>query len=187
MRKQIAAILIASALAGGCATEMPAHQSTFDNVVLLRGSEIPPLALGEFRLAPGMPAQIDTSISIRADSLKPTAGTFSQRLRQTLEAELSGAGKLDPNAGMILSGDLNRSEVSTGLPTGQAALGARFRLTHASGILFDQDVIAVEQWESSFFGAEAIPDAMNRYSGLYAKLVALLFRDPAFQAALQRR
>jgi hypothetical protein len=43
-----------------------------------------------------------------------------------------------------------------------------------------------ERWVSSFYGAVAIPMALNQYTGLYRKLVTRLLEDPEFVAAIKR-
>jgi hypothetical protein len=166
---------------------MPAHQPTFENVQLLRGADMPEMALGTFGLAPGVPAGLDKSISIRADSMKPPGGSFSQYLRQVLEAELSGAGKLNPAATITLSAELTKSEVSSNPPTGKGAVGARFKATRAGTIVFDREMAVSEEWPSEFFGVSAIPEAMNHYNGLYPKLVTKLLSDPDFRIAMKAK
>jgi hypothetical protein len=177
-------ILVACAFMGACATQLPEPTQTFDNVVRVRDSVAPALALGEFTRGPELSEQRDRSISIRADSLRPpSGGTFSGYLRATIESELAGAGKLDPASPYVLSGQLTRSEVSTSGSQSQGALAAQFRLTRNSEIVFDQEITVTEEWPSSFFGAVAIPEAMNHYTGLYPKLFGALLADPQFQAA----
>jgi hypothetical protein len=165
---------------------MAAHQQTFENVQLLQSAEIPPMALGDFKLAAGKPAIMNKALSIRADNLKPPTGaTFSQHLRQTFEAELTGAGKLNPAAPIVVSGELTRSEVVTNPPTGRAEVGARFKAVRSGVTVFDRELVVSEEWPSGFFGVEAIPEAMNHYNGLYAKLVTKLLSDPEFRQAIK--
>lgn len=157
---------------------------TFDNVQRLRESNTPALALGEFTRGPGLSAQDDRSISIRADSLRPpSGGTFSSYLGSVIQSELAGAGKLDPASAFVLSGQITRSDVSTTSAQSQAALAVQFRLTRGGVVVFDEEVAVSEEWPSSYWGIEAIPAAMNHYTGLYPKAFGALLADPEFQAA----
>lgn len=180
------ALIAACGLAVACATPLAPQQQTFENVQILQAKDIPQMALGEFKLAAGLPTGMDKSLGIRADSLTPPPGlTFSGYLKQTLEAELTGAGKLNPSAPVIISGDLTQSRVTTTGANSAGILGARFKITRNGATAFDKELVVNEEWPSSFFGAEAIPEAMNHYNGLYAKLVTKLLQDPDFRAAVR--
>lgn len=179
-------LVIALGLLGACATQLPSPTLTFDNVQRLRTAGLRPLALGEFTRGPEFSEARDRSIAIRADSLQPPQGdTFSGYLRDTIAAELTGAGLLDPTSTRILSAQLTRSEVSTFGSRSRGALSARFRLSNGQTTTYEKELLVEEEWQSAFFGAEAIPDAMNHYTGLYPKLLAALVADPEFRAAAQ--
>jgi len=176
--------ILACVWIAACATSLPPPTATFDGIQQLRAAEIAPLALGDFTRAPELPEARDKSIAIRADSLQPPkGGTFSSFLRQTIEADLKGAGRLDPAADRILSAQLTRSDISTFGSNSRGALGARFRVTQKSAIIFEKQVTVEEEWPSAFLGAVAITDASNHYTGLYPKLWAALLADPEFRAA----
>lgn len=184
IKRALGALAIACAALSGCATQLPAATLTFDNVQRLRETNTPALALGEFTRGPGLSAQADRSISVRADSLQPPGGgTYSGYLRSVIEQELTGAGKLDPASPFVLSGQLTRSDVSTTGEQSRGELGAQFRLTRNGAVVFDKEIVIVEEWPSSYWGFEAIPRAMNNYTGLYPKLFGALLADPEFQAA----
>lgn len=186
MRIKLALAALACGFAAGCSTPLALQQQTFENVQILAANDIPQMALGEFSLAKGLPASMDKSLGIRADSVTPPAGlTFSGYLKQTLEAELTGAGKLNPSAPVVISAELTQSRVSTTGANSTGALGARFRVTRNSAAAFDKELIVTEEWPSSFFGAEAIPAAMNHYNSFYPKLVTKLLQDPDFRAAVR--
>ena len=186
MRLRFALAALACGLAAGCSTPLALQQQTFENVQLLAANDIPQMALGEFALAKGLPAGMDKSLGIRADSVTPPAGlTFSGYLKQTLEAELTGAGKLNPSAPVVISGELTRSHVQTSGSNSSGELGARFHVTRNGTAAFDKELVVTETWPSSFFGAEAIPAAMNHYNGFYPKLVTKLLQDPEFRVAIR--
>lgn len=185
MRLVIAAAM--SLLAIGCATPpMAEQQPTLGNIQLLRGAEMPMLSVGDFALAPGVPAAVDRSIAIRANTLSAPAGSFSRYLAQTLTTELRGAGKLDATAPTVISGQLTRSEITTSPPTARGTVGARFIVTRGGRTIYDSELTASEDWDSSFIGAIAIPAAMDRYTALYPALVTRLLSDPDFRSAVQQ-
>ena len=186
MHVRIAFAAVACSLAVACATPLAPQQQTFENVQILRANDIPQMALGEFTLAKGLPASVDKSLGIRAESVTPPAGlTFSGYLRQTLEAELTGAGKLKPSAPIVVSGELTQSRVSTSGANSTGVLGARFHVTRNGSAVFEKEIVVTEEWPSSFFGVEAIPAAMNHYNGFYPKIVTKLLQDPDFRAAVR--
>lgn len=183
MKRFFWAALGLSVVLASCATQLPPPTSTFDNVRAVQASAIGPLALGAFAPAPSLPAGHDTGLGTRAETLKPPNGnSFSAYLRQTIEAELAGAGKLDPNATRVLSGELTRSDVSTTGAQSRGILGARFRLTVARATVFDKEIVVEDSWPSAFLGIVAITDAQNHYTDLYPRLFAALLEDSEFRA-----
>jgi hypothetical protein len=186
MRLKQALAALACSLATACATPLAPQQQTFENVQLLSAPDIPQMALGEFALAKGLPVSMDKSLGIRADSVTPPAGlTFSGYLKQTLEAELTGAGKLNPSAPVVISAELTQSHVSTSGASSNGVLAARFHVTRNGAVAYDKELVVTEEWPASFFGAEAIPAAMNHYNGFYPKLVTKLLQDTDFRAAVR--
>src|SRR4051812_48024681 len=106
MRHRHAAALLAALVLAGCArTPLGPPAAGMDALVALRASGIAPVALGEFRLAPGRPASMDQSIRARANVfLPPVGGSFAVYLGDTLAAQLRGAGLLDPAASVVVEG-----------------------------------------------------------------------------------
>jgi len=139
--------------------------------------------LGPFKLRAGLSSSIDESISVRgANTLKPPSGsTFSGYLRDVLMTELRAANKLDEASHVAITGELTASELDAGMSTGTATLGARFAVTGAGGVCFDKELVATDQWDSSFVGAVAVPTAFNHYTALYAVLAGKLLADPDFR------
>ncbi len=185
--RTLAAVVALALTATACALPpMVEQRPTLANLQTLRAKEIPGLAVGDFRLAQGLPARMDHAITIRASSLKaPGAGSFSGYLKQTLETELKGAGKLDAAAASTVRGELTQSQVSTGLPDSRGALAARFTVIRDGKTVYERELVVDKSWSSSFIGAIAIPEAMDRYTALYPDLVNALLTDPAFRAAVQ--
>lgn len=165
---------------------LPAHQPTLTNLQLLRSPDIPSLALGEFRLAPGLPERMDRSLAIRAEIIRaPGDGSFSSYLRQTLEAELTGAGKLDVASGTSISAHLTQSRVETRGDDGSAVLGARFIVSRGGQVIYNQEHVITDTWATTFLGGVAIPEAMDHYNALYPAIVSDLLRSDAFKRAVR--
>ena len=182
-------MLVLCALAGlalsGCAQSLGSHQPSLQAIEVIRTSAIPPIHVATFAVAPGHSDSMDKSVVIRSVNLSsPDNGSFAQYLQKTLETDLNAAGKLNPNSDFTLQGLLTESDVDSGIGTGSASLGAEFSLQKAGKTVFDKKLRVDSKWDSSFIGAEAIPDAMNQYSSLYDKLAVKLLSDDEFKAAL---
>lgn len=62
---------------------------------------------------------------------------------------------------------------------------ARFVVSKAGTVRYDQVKTIRYEWESSFAGAVAIPRAQQEYPNLVQRLLAILYTDQAFLDALQ--
>lgn len=185
MRRQAISLLALSALAlSACAVApVPPPQATFDNLQAIRDGRFAPLRVGEFTAGPGAPAAMDRKVTVRAGTQAAPSGSYARFLGETLEAELKSAGKLDPNAPLVVSGVLTRTHVDSTMPNATAELGARFTLRKNGAVAFDKTLEATSTWTSSFLGAIAITDAFNHYNALFSQLVTRLLSDPDFKAA----
>lgn len=182
------ALGLLTVLAGCAGIEIDATGPTASTVEALRSVPLAPARVTTFRLAPGKDAAMDTALGgLRGAGLAPAKGTWSRLLQDTLVAELTAAGLYDPTADSIIDGQLTDSQVDAAISTGTARLGAQFTVTRAGRVVFDKRLVVDDSWPSSFVGAVAVPEAMNRYGALYKKLVAQLVRDPDFQQALSSR
>ncbi len=182
------AIALAAVASVGCANvQLDATGPTPATVDKLRAADLAPSQLGKFQLAPGKPAELDTGLSgLRGNSASPAKGTWSQLLKDTLAAELRGAGLLDEKSSLVIEGQLLDSKVDAAIGTGTGRLAARFQVLRGSEKLFDKELVAEASWESSFMGAVAIPAAINQYGALYKTLVGKLIDDADFRRALKR-
>lgn len=150
----------------------------------LRGSSLPPMQVGDFALAPGKPASLDKSVTMRSITMtSPDDGSLAKYLGKAIEADLRAAGKLDPKSDLVIKGLLTDSQVDTGISTGSGSLSAKFSLLKRDRVVFEKDISINATWDSSFVGAEAIPAAINEYSSLFEKLSNRLLTDEGFQAA----
>ncbi|MCJ0763506.1 hypothetical protein [Variovorax terrae] len=182
------AMTLSMALLTGCARlKLSPPSASADNIQAARTANLPPLSVGEFSLAAGLPKSLDLSVSIRGSTLySPYQDSLAKYLQETLRAELTGAGLLDPASATMVSGQLMQNTVEAGADRGNATLGARFKLVREGQTVYDKTLTASDNWPSSFIGAVAIPEAVNRYTSLYRKLVNQLLKDSEFIQATKR-
>ena len=84
-----------------------------------------------------------------------------------------------------MSGKLTQSAVEAGASQGTASLGARVEVHRGGKRVYDKELVENDSWPPSFGGAIAIPEATNRYTALYQRLVGRLFADEAFKQAIK--
>ncbi|HEY2356198.1 MAG TPA: hypothetical protein VGH86_02015 [Phenylobacterium sp.] len=180
----IVLVALASTSLAACAVApVPPPQASMENIQAVRAGGFAPMRVGEFTPGPGAPSQMDKKVTVRAGSQAAPSGSYAKLLGETLEAELKGAGKLDPNAALTVSGVLTQTHVDSAMPDGSAKLEAHFTLKKNGAVAFDKTLAVDSTWKSGFIGAVAIPDAFNHYNGLFPQLVSKLLADPDFKAA----
>lgn len=176
-------------LLGACATAtLPEPMASASTVGVLRGANLAPASVGEFKLADGKPVALDQGLTggLRGSNITAPGGSFAQHLRATLVAELRSAGLIDDKSNTVITGQLTDSMVDAAIGTGTARLAARFVVRKDGKVTFDKELAITDSWESSFVGAVAIPLAIEKYGALYRGLVAKLTADPEFKLALGR-
>jgi len=177
-------IVLLAGLTAGCAQSLGAHQVTLEAVQALRADGVPTMRVGTFALAPGRNASMDKGVIIRSVNLtSPDGGSFAVYLAKALETDLRAAGKFDENSPLVVQGLLTDSNVNAGISAGDAVLGARFSLLRSGNAIFEKEITVRSNWDSSFIGAYAIPEAMHQYSALYDKLVLQFLTDADFRRA----
>jgi hypothetical protein len=171
----------------GCAqVKLGAVNPSIENIQAAKASGMPPVAVGTFVLAEGVPRSVDEAVSIRSNRFfSPYDSSFTKYLQETLAAELRAAGLLDANAATRITGQLTRSEVEAGTSSGTASLGAWFVVHRSDVVVYRKQLVEQDTWPSSFVGAVAIPDAANHYAALYRRLVAHLLTDEDFRKAMK--
>lgn len=113
----------------------------------------------------------------------PDNHSFALYLRDALESDLKAAGKFDASSPLSIQGELQDSQLTTGMSQGSATLAAHFSVLRAGQTVFDKQLSQVSQWDSSFVGAIAIPAAFNHYADQYGLLLQKLYADPDFKKA----
>ncbi|MGE5470629.1 MAG: hypothetical protein ACM3X0_07540 [Bacteroidota bacterium] len=183
---RLAGSLLLAGMLGACGTvQMGAPQASIDNIKLARSSGMAAVAVGSFVPAPGKEASLEGTVTLRAVSLAAPHGSFADYLKETLAAELRGAGLLDPAAKLKIDGVLIERRVDAGIGQGTGALSARFIVRRDGVLRYDRELAVNAEWESPFLGAVAIPAAINGFTQLFRSLVARLLADPEFIAAVK--
>jgi hypothetical protein len=67
---------------------------------------------------------------------------------------------------------------------GTAKISVRFSVENLGGVKFNKVITVNHEWESSFIGAIAIPNAQNNYPITVKKLISKLMLDKDFISAV---
>lgn len=185
---RLGAIALMGSLLFGCAAvKLPAPTASADNVQQLRSAAPAPLQTGKFALAAGKDAGMDKiQGGLRGSTVEAQSGSFSQYLKDQLLAELKAAGVYDERSTTVIEAQLTDSKLDAAIGTGTGRLAARFTVTRDGKKVYDKELAVSESWDSSFVGAVALPEAINRYGSFYRKLIAELFKDPEFRKAVAK-
>lgn len=180
--RYFALALVMLALEACVSPPAPQYQPAIDNTnVLIRQS--PKLGVGKFSAAAGVS---NHSLAVRGSQLTGGSdGTFSTYLHDAMVVELQTSGRYDAASQLQISGVLTRNELSSGVGTGTATVGAEFALTRNNEVCFKKTLVAEHKWDSSFIGAVAIPAAFGNYPTTVQKLLGELFADPDFITAVR--
>lgn len=180
-----AAIGFAVATLAACGTvPMGVPQASLDSIRLLRSAGIAPVGVGDFAPAPEMDKSLDAAAGVRATTLVAPGGSFAGYLKETLAAELQGAGLLAAGTDRTIAGWLTDRQLDAAIGRGQGRLAARFFVRRAGVVVYDRELAVAATWDSSFVGAVAIPAAINEFTALFRKLVLKLVNDPEFRTAV---
>lgn len=183
----IAGLVIASTLTGCAQIQLGAPVPSIENIQRAKAAGIVPVALGDFKLSPGRPLDLDQKVSVRSNSVfSPYGSSFARYLKETLATDLAAAGLLDPTSRSVIEAFLVDSQLD--VPTGQAKglVAARFVVNREGVKVYDKELSASASWQAPFVGVEAIPAAINEYGLLYRQLLTKLLQDDAFKSALKR-
>ena len=181
---RMAMIFVCTLSLGACATHnllMPMYVGSLQNLQTLRATGAQGFSVGNFADAPS--ANPPGSVRARIWILQPPNNeSFSGYLKEALISELESAGRYRADSSLSIGGVLldNRLDAS-GVNFGTAVLSVRFNVTNAGSTVYEKTLTAESRWDSSFFGAIAVPAAIRNYVGTFHKLLYQLFADPEFQ------
>lgn len=180
---RLLAVMAIALLATGCAMQAPRYQPSLDNVEALKKSSGPPVTVGAF----GVQAGAGGPIGLRGSPMSsPVGADYSAYLADALQRELTLAGKLDPKSKIEISGVLIKNDISAaGISTNSGEIEARIVVKNDGTQRFDKVKRADATWDSSFMGGIAIPKAQAQYPLIVQKLLAAIWADADFQAAVK--
>jgi hypothetical protein len=183
MQARIIALLsLALLFAGGCASTAPKYTPSLDNVAVIKNAGSPKAKVADFTITPDV-----NRVTLRGGALEsPINGSYGAYLADAIRQELDLAKALDPASTVEISGALLKNDVNVAnIITGSANLEARVVVKKDGQIRFDKVKSASMEWESSYFGATAIPRGMQNYPIAVQKLIAAIFADSEFLQALK--
>lgn len=175
--------MVLVAAIAGCATVAPNYHTSPESAQRLQTAGVHPAKIGDFTAEK---TASNTSIALRASTMDAAQGSYAKYLADAVKNELQLVNLYAPASATEISGVLIRNEMNTGLAvTGDGLIEARFIVRRDGNVRFDKTKMANITWDSNIVGAIAIPRAQQEYPRLVQKLVAELFSDPDFVAALK--
>lgn len=171
-------------LATGCSTMAPQYPASLDNVAVLK-NQGGTAKVAAFQSSPAK--ENNNPISLRGNSLQsPYQDSYANYLAEALKQELSLASKYSANSAIEISGTLLKNDLdASGFSTGKGIIEARIVVKNRDTVKYDKVKNAQHEWDSSFMGNIAIPNAVAAYPVLVSKLLAAIYADPDFTAALK--
>lgn len=178
----VAFVVFSLIIVTGCANvPLGAPAPVVSTVQAIKNSGVAPVAVGTFKPGAALKPANDKTASARGSTVySPVGKSFAAYLGEMLKTNLAAAGSLDNASGVVLSGELTKSELSSASSKGTGVLSAKFTVKRDNQVVYDQLQTVEAEWESSFMGAIAIPRAFNEYGDMYRKLVEKLFTDASF-------
>lgn len=182
---RLTGVLCAAAILQACAIPAGNFSPALDNVDALKRAAVRPSTVGVFTVRAGMEGA--TSIGLRGNPMSsPVGADYAAYLADAIKQELVLAGKWDPKSELSISGTLIRNDIAAGgFSTNSGEIEARFVVLRGNEQRYQATKRATASWESSFVGAVAIPKAQQQYPVLVQMLLAQLYADPEFIAALR--
>jgi hypothetical protein len=171
-------------LVTACSVVAPPYSPSVDNIQALKNAQAAQAHLGTFDSQASMSNVYP--VAVRANLMRsPVGDSFGPYLADAMTRELTMAGRLAPQSDIEVKATLLKNSVDAGLAKGEALVSARFVVTRAGTVRYDQVKTASAQWDSSFAAAIAVPKAVEEYPNAVQNLLAQLYADPAFIQAIQ--
>jgi hypothetical protein len=162
----------------------PPYSPSVDNIESLKSATSAHARLGAFESHPDV--KNPYPVPLRANSMRsPIGDSFGSYLADAMTKELTMAGKLAVQSDVEIKATLLENDIDVGLATGDATLSARFVVTRAGAVRYDQVKTARAQWDSAFAAMIAVPKAREEYPNAVQKLLGELYADPSFIRAIQ--
>lgn len=176
-------IVLAGFYISGCTMTTVQYQPDFNLVNEAKDSELPPLAVGEFTEASPSVNRISVRGSSMVSHFNKSYGAY---LKNALEEQLKQSNLWSDSANIVISGTLTKNDLNAaGASIGTADLAAEFIVTRDGSQVYQKAFSVHHEWDSSFVGAIAIPNAQNNYPVTVQKLITQFMTDPEFIAAVK--
>jgi len=175
-------IVTLSFLISACSIQAPPYDASIENVQTIKRAKVNQVNVGEIT----SPKKLN-SISLRGSSLSsPVDKSYGAYLSKALTSELKLAKIWSGVSSTIITGEILTNDIDiSSFSTGTGEISAKFIITRDGKELFNKIISAEHQFESSFMGAIAIPNAQESYIDLIQKLIKTLFEDDNFVTALK--
>ena len=181
MKKQLL-LLLSTFVFSGCSIMAPTYTPSVKSVQAIKNSNAASVNVAKATAAkPGL-----NKVSLRGNTLNSPYGDYSSYLEQALKKELTDAGLLDTKSNIVIGTQLTKNDIDPSISKGKGDLAARFTVVKNDQQVFEKEIAAHEEWESSFVGAIAIPNAINAYPTLVNQLVTNLFSDREFLKSISK-
>lgn len=171
-----------SLLVTACSMKAPPYQASMENVSTIKTAKIN----NQVNVSTISSNKKLDKISLRGSKMtSPVGASYGDYLSKALEAELKLAKLWSGVSSTVISGKLITNDIdATGFSKGYGDISAQFIITRNSEVIFDKVISAKLQFDSSFIGAIAIPNAQQSYVDLTQKLIKNLFSNKEFIKAL---
>lgn len=171
-------------LFSGCSIKSALYKPDFNSINELKTLSIKPMTVQRGNSQ----NQKINEITLRSAKMVSSYGeNFEDYLKISLEEHLMSANLFDKNSNLVITSTLLKNEVETGLvATGTADISANFTLKKDGKLIYDKTHTIHHEWESSFVGAVAIPNAVENYPIAIQKLINKLMTDNEFLIAIQK-
>lgn len=177
-------VFMAIVMASGCSSVAPQYQSDFSSINDLKEMDIQPLKSGSF-----LDHGSVNSITLRGGAMtSPYNNSYAEYLKKALEEDLKQSGHWDSGSEIVISGELISNELdASGFSVGESDISAKFVVSKNNDVIYNKIHSVHHEWESSFVGAIAIPNAQKNYPVAVQKLLRKFFLDNDLLAVLKNK
>jgi hypothetical protein len=182
MKKALFIVLTVS-LVSACSMNTVQYQPDFNLVNDMKDNNLQKMSIGDISSKnPDV-----NKVSIRGSSMVSTFNnSYAKYLEVALREQLQQANLYDSSSSISIVGDLLKNEVNAaGFSVGTAEITTRFKVLSSDKVIFDKVVTITHEWDSSFVGAIAIPNAQNNYPIAIQKLISKLMTEQDFISSVK--
>lgn len=175
-------IIALGLLISACSLQAPVYNASMENVqTIKRVKTEAQVNIGQITT----PKKL-SKISLRGSSMySPVNKSYGDYLSRALEAELKLAKVWSGVSSTVITGEIVSNDIDvSGFSTGTGEISVNFVMTREGTEIYNKNISANIEFESSFVGAIAIPNGQASYVDLVQALIKNLFEDKSFIKAL---